>query len=104
MTREEKIEQLQDQVEHNRITGKELGEICDKYNLSVYEDVLSPIEYTYCDRCGALERVDEACWVDYMDLDDENDKKVHVLLMKEDKNCCAICDMCYHELANKKGE
>lgn len=113
MTRQEAVEQLQRMVEKQYVlTYDELVKATieinydDIENIEPVEEVLSPIEYNICDRCGNLERSDEMCWVDYMDLDDTNDKKVYEELQKEEYKYepCAICDMCYHELVNKKGE
>lgn len=113
MTRQEAIEQLQDMVEKQHIlTYKELIKATieinydDIENIEPFEDVLSPIEYTYCDRCGNLESSSEACWLDYMDWENENDLKVIKELENEEHNHepCVICDMCYHELLDKKGK
>lgn len=107
MTRQEAIEHLQDQVEKQAIlTYEELlkATIETDYdgneNIEPAYDILSPIEYTYCDKCGRLERIDEICIIDYLDYDDENDRKVYEQI-KNNSDVFMICDMCYHELATK---
>ena len=66
MTREEKIELLQDQIEHGRISSAELGAECEKNEIELHEEVLAPIGFTYCDRCGECDE-DEVITVVYHD-------------------------------------
>lgn len=100
MTRQEKIEELQDKVSKNYITN--IDELM-KYEpeIDVINEVLSPMEWNICDKCGLLEPSEELCWVDY--LDPEYDQDLIDNIMAEDEDYCAICYGCVEKL-KKKGE
>lgn len=73
MTNEEIKRTLQGQVQHNRITAKGLGEECEKWNLLLHEDVLEPIGYNTCDRCGNYGDSElDFLWVDGFEWDNDN--------------------------------
>lgn len=105
MTHEEIIDQLQDQVRHNRIGHKELERECEKWNIDLHEDVLEPIGYNTCERCDEVEWSDWLCWLDYREWDEDNPKDQALLkaLAKEPYDYCGICQECMEELT-KKGE
>ncbi len=95
MTRQEKIEELQDKVGKNYITR--IDELMEyEPEIDVFNEVLSPMEWNICDKCGALYKSDELCWVDYLDA--EYDQDLIDLIDKEDENICAICYECVKEL------
>lgn len=101
MTREERIELLQDQVQHNRISEQELELECIRYGLREVEDVLSPIGYNICDRCGALGDTETGLlWLDGFEWDDSNPEDVAVQdnLAREDEDYVAICWECVNDL------
>ena len=106
MTRQERINLLQDQVEHNRITTKELGEACDEHEISLHEEVLSPIGYNTCDRCGSYgDSEQDFLWVDCFNWEDDNPKDQAVLkaLKQEGIDYCALCWGCVDKLAKIGG-
>ena len=87
MTRQEKIDELQDKISKNYITNIEE---LNKYEpeIDVFNEVLSPMGWNICDKCGALYKSDELCWVDYLDPD-------------YDQELCAICYECAKELRHE---
>lgn len=100
MTRQEKIEELQDKVSKNYIT--DIDELMGyEPEIDVFNEVLSPMGWNICDLCGALSPSDEMCWVDYLDHEYDQDFIDTVKLRGED--VCAICCECVKELT-KKGE
>ena len=106
MTREERIELLQDQAQHNRISAKELGEECDKYKIYLHDEVLSPIGYNTCDRCGDYGDSElDFFWVDGFDWEEDNPKDQAIIkaLGQEGTDYCAICWDCVNKLAEKGG-
>lgn len=106
MTRQERIELLQDQVQHNRITDYELQEACEQYDIDLHDEVLSPIGYNTCDRCGSYGDSElDFLWVDSFNWEEDNPKDQAILraLEQEGRDYCAICWHCAKEL-QKKGE
>ena len=106
MTREEKIGLLQDQVEHNRIDKQELYDKCKEWNLEWFDDVLSPIGYNVCDRCGEYGDSELGfLWVDGFCWEDENSRDTAILkaITEEGQDYCAVCWDCLDELAKKGG-
>ena len=107
MTRREKIELLQDQVQHNRIEKQEFFDKCKEWGLDWCEDVLFPIGYNICDRCedyGDSEL--DFLWLDGFDWEDDNedDKAIQKALSEEPIDYCAICWKCVNELKEKGKE
>lgn len=107
MTRQEKIEELQDKVSKNyikTIDDLKLEISCAEYDgdepIDEYCDVLSPMEWNCCDLCGALYPSDELCWTDYLDPEYDQDLIDNINLRGED--ICAICYECVKQL--KEGE
>lgn len=101
MTHEEIVGQLQDQVQHNRITAEELGAECEKWNIELHEKVLAPIGYNTCDRCGDYGDSElEFLWVDSFEWDEDNDGDRAVLngIGIEGVDYCALCWKCVNEL------
>lgn len=116
MTRQEKIEQLQDWVRHNHITW--LGDLKWEILYSVYdreednpidpyEDVIFPLGMNTCDRC------DEICdsevglfWIDGFDWQDDNPDDIAIQkgIAKEGIDYCAICYECLAQLKDKGKE
>lgn len=116
MMREDKIAVLQDWVSKNYLTtDKALQDACKHeketsgVSIDWFEDVLSPMEWNCCDRCGALGDSETGFfWIDGVeDWDDEdpNDRAILKALADEGKDYCAICFECLNELKEKgKGE
>lgn len=97
---------IQDQVEHNRITIDELHEECEKHGFDLHEDILAPIGYNTCDRCGDYGDVElDFLWVDSFAWDENNDGDHAVLngIDIEGGDYCALCWGCVEEL-RKKGK
>lgn len=107
MTRQEKIELLQDQVQHNRIGKKEFYDKCKEWELDWYDDVLSPIGYNVCDRCEMYGDSElDLFWLDGFDWEEDNPKDQAILkaLNEEKIDYCAICYDCLKELEEKGKE
>ena len=101
MTREEKIELLQGQIEHGRISSAELGAECEKNDIDLHDEVLSPIGWNTCERCGECGDSElDFLWVDYFPWD-EDDKAVLKAIEIEDVDYCALCWDCVDELKKK---
>ena len=100
MTRQEKIEDLQDKVSKNYILYyADLCKECDKgEDIDVFADVLSPMEWNCCDKCGALYPIEELCWVDYLDPDFDGD--LIDILGQESEEYGVLCYECVKELKN----
>lgn len=99
MTREEKIELLQDQVSHYRLGFQEFYDECKENDLDWYDDVLEPIGFNVCDRCGMYGDSElDFLWLDYAELNEEDDKDFLDALAKEKHNYCALCWECVKEL------
>lgn len=95
MTRQERIEELQDKVRKNYIT--KIDELMEyEPEIDVFNEVLSPMEWNICDLCGGLYPSDEMCWVDYLDPEYDQDLIDAIELRGED--ICAICYECVKEL------
>lgn len=104
MTREERIELLQDQVQHNRITIDELEKECEEYGIIMFDEVLSPIEFNLCDRCGNFgDAYQDFLWVDCFNWDEDNprDQAVIRAMEQEGIDYCALCWGCVNKLAEK---
>ena len=106
MTRQEKIEELQDRVCHNKIGNIDdlkLEISCAEYDgdkpIEEIDDVLMPIEFNICDKCGDLYKSDELCWVDYLDPDYDQD--LIDAVEAYDQELCAICYECAKELRHE---
>ena len=103
MTREEKIELLQDKVSKNYITNIEE---LNKYEpeIDVINEVLSPIGFNICDRCGECGDGElDFLWVDYFpwDEEDEDDKAILKAIEVEGVDYCALCWDCVDKLKKK---
>lgn len=91
-------EELQDQVSKNYILN--ISEL-EKYEpeIDIFNDVLSPMNWNCCDRCGALgDSGYDFIWIDY--LEEEYDSDLLKALVGE-PDYCAICWDCVKELKNK---
>ena len=68
-------EELRDKVSKNYITTyDELELACKEHGLEVYEDILSPMEWNSCDRCGKLGCSDgDFLWTEGFEWDLENE-------------------------------
>lgn len=100
-----KAEELQEEVQALHITSiTELKSLCDPYRLEPYEDVLSPIEWNSCDRCGALVDSTLLLWLDYALDDDKESKQLERGIIQERQDYCAICDECAGKLMIKGGK
>lgn len=106
MTKQERIELLQDQVQHNRITIEELEKECKAHNIDLFDEVIHPIGYNLCDRCGDYGDSELSfLWVDCFDWEEDNpeDQAVIKAINQEGIDYCAICQDCVNKL-KKKGE
>lgn len=111
MTREEKIELLQDRVEHNKISNIDdlkLEISCAEYDgeevIEPIDDILSPMGFNICDRCGKCgDTEQDFLWVDYFpwDEDDEGDKAIIKAMQYEGVDYCALCWNCVKKLKEK---
>lgn len=101
MTKQDKIDDLQDKVSKNYILYyAELCKECDKIgNVDVFNDILSPMEWNCCDKCGALYHIAELCWVDYLDPD--FDGELIDILEQEDEEYGALCYECVKKFKEK---
>lgn len=104
--REQMTEMLRDKVKNDGIKTLEMLEdriatsSCGK-DIAPYEDVLSPIGYSVCDRCGALVPSDEGLlWIDSFGWEDDNPRDQYMLkaLAREKANYTAVCWQCVDEL------
>lgn len=103
MTRQEKIEELQDRVWHNRISNIDdlrLEISCAEYDgeetIEPIDDILAPLEFNYCDLCGGLYPSDEMCWTAYLEEEYDHDLIKALELRGEDP--ATICYECVKEL------
>ena len=104
MTREEKIELLQDQIEHGRISSAELGAECEKWDIELHEEVLEPIGWNTCDRCGECgdSELDFLWWDNYDFWEQSKDDKAIIKAVEiEGVDYCALCWDCVKELKEK---
>lgn len=101
LTKQQKIELLQDQVRHNRIEKNELENKCKEWELDLWENIFFPIGYNTCDRCRDYgdSRYD-FCWIDSVDWDIDNleDKAIMEAIYRENVDYCAVCWHCLNEL------
>lgn len=101
MNKQERIELLQDQVQHNRIEMDELEKECKQHDIDLFDDVIHPIGYNLCDRCGDYGDSElDLFWLDGFDWEDGNEKDQAILkaLNKEHADYCAVCYKCLNEL------
>lgn len=113
MTRQEKIEQLQDWVEHQHIINLDelkLEISCAEYDggepIEEFDDIVHPLGMNVCDRCGDIHDSEVGLfWLDGFDWEDGNPTDQAILngLDKEKIDYCAICYKCLNEL-KKKGQ
>lgn len=98
------IKELQSQVQHNRIANiDELNVAIQNTGLDIdaYEDVLGPMGYNTCDRCGDIEDSEVGLfWIDGVDwdVDNPNDQAILEGISQEEVDYCAICWDCLEEL------
>lgn len=106
-TRQDIIEDLQNRIYKNRIANiDELEEAIKQTGLDLdhYDDVLAPMGYNTCDRCGDLADTEVGLfWLDGFDWEDGNptDRKILNALNKEQADYSAICYKCLNELKGK---
>lgn len=104
MNKAERVELLRDQVWHNRIETAELDKECEKYGIDKHEEVLSPIGFNTCDRCGAYgDSETDFCWFDWFDWQDDNpdDVAIQKAVAEEKTDYCAVCWDCVNKLKEK---
>ena len=104
MTRQDKIELLQDQIEHGRISSAELGAECEKNDILLYEEVLEPIGWNTCDRCGECgdSELDFLWWDNYDFWEQSKDDKAIIKAVEvEGADYYALCWNCVKELKEK---
>lgn len=107
MTRQEKIEELQDKAQHYRISKEELGKECEDNDIDLHDEVLEPIGFNTCDRCGDYGWSEQDfLWVDSYDWweEDEDDKAILKAIEVEGIDYCALCWDCVDELKEKGRE
>lgn len=104
MTRQEKIDLLQSQAQHYRISKEELGKECEENDIELHDEVLEPIGFNTCDRCGEYGWSEQDfLWVDSFEWDEDNegDKAVIKAMQIEGIDYCALCWDCVNELKEK---
>ena len=107
MNRQEKIEELQDKVQHYRISKEELGKECEENDIDLHDEVLEPIGFNTCDRCGDYgDSEQDFLWVDSIEWDEEDkdDKAILKAIEIEGVDYCALCWDCINELREKGKE
>lgn len=109
-TKQDIIEDLQNRIWKQRIATLDdlkLEISCAEYEgetIEEYEDVLFPMEWNTCDRCGRLEDSELGLfWLDGFDWEEDNPKDQAIIkaLEQEGIDYCAICYECVNELAKK---
>lgn len=104
MTREDTIQMLQDQVYHGWLTSDALADICNEKKILLHEEVLEPIGYNTCDRCGEYGNSEQDfLWVDSYEWDEDNngDQAIIKAMQIEGVDYCALCWGCVSELKKK---
>lgn len=105
MSRQQDIEDLQNRVRKGEFQNDgDLVAECIGIGAHIYDDILSPIGYNYCDRCGALHHSDVGLlWLDDFPWEDDNldDQMVLVGLAEEDADYCVVCYDCLAELRER---
>ena len=104
MTRQEKIDELQDKAQHYRISKEELGKECEDNDIDLHDEVLEPIGFNTCDRCGDYGWSEQDfLWVDYFPWDEDNKADMAILkaIEIEGVDYCALCWDCKDELREK---
>lgn len=104
MTRQDRIEVLQDWVSKNSITHlKNLEDTCKMYGLDEWEDILHPMGWNCCERCGALWDSEQLYWLDYME-DGGISEDLERGLEQDNQDYCCLCEDCVKELVEKGKE
>lgn len=104
MDKREHIELLRGQVQHNRITIDELEKECKQHDIDLFDEVIHPIGYNLCDRCGDFgDSEQDFLWVDCFNWQDDNPKDQAVIRAMEQEGIdyCALCWDCVKKLAEK---
>lgn len=105
-TKQDIVEYLQNQVQHNRITMDELEKECKQHDIDLFDDVIHPIDYNLCDRCGDYgDSEQDFLWVDGFPWEEDNPKDQAIIkaIEQEGIDYCAICWECVNKLAKKGG-
>lgn len=111
MSREEQIEYLRNEVLSENICYiDDLKQACEKYNkenpkaepINEFDDIVFPIGWNSCDRCGRLADSEwNMFWLDGFDWNDDDPAEVRMqkrLLEEKDGDYVAICYGCVAEL------
>ena len=104
MNRQEKIDELQNKAQHYRISKEELGKECEDNDIDLHDEVLEPIGFNTCERCGEYGWSEQDfLWVDSYDWweEDEDDKAILKAMQVEGIDYCALCWDCVNELKEK---
>ena len=107
MNRQEKIDELQDKAQHYRISKEELGKECEDNDIDLHDEVLEPIGFNTCDRCGEYgDSEQDFLWGDNYDWwrEDKDDKAILKAIEIEGVDYCALCWDCINELKEKGKE
>lgn len=97
--RRHRIEYLRNEVQHNRLVWYEdLVEICNKWGIEPYEEVLSIIDYNTCDRCGIMDDSDNLIWTEYLEEGDACDEAFYRGMEHEGREYTSVCTSCYREV------
>ena len=107
MNRQEKIDELQNKAQHYRISKEELGKECEYNDIDLHDEVLEPIGFNTCERCGEYGWSEQDfLWVDSYDWweEDEDDKAILKAIEIEGIDYCALCWDCVNELKEKGKE
>ena len=106
MNRQEKIDELQNKAQHYRISKEELGKECEENDIDLHDEVLGPIGFNTCERCGDYGwNEQDFLWVDSVEWDEENKADMAILkaIEIEGIDYCDLCWDCVKEL-REKGE
>lgn len=105
MTRDEKIDSIQSWVLHGQIeTKQELEKQCELAEVDWYDDILCPMSWNCCDRCGILDNSEELHWVDYDTVSREDEKKLLKGIELEKGVYASLCLDCIKALIEKGGK
>ena len=107
MTKDEVIDEIRTKCYKQYITTfGELCNVCDLEGVEPFDDVLSPIEWDCCDRCGDLHDSDNFMWVQGFPFEDDNegDQKLLKALDKVNNEYDTLCWKCVRELKGDSNE
>lgn len=111
MLRADIIDDIRNRVGKNRFANiDELEKECKRFAFDIepFDDILSPMGWNCCDRCGELGDSElDLNWLEYgfFDYIDDNPKAQAILrgYEKEEWEYACVCDRCIEQMAAKGG-